>query len=79
LWLDDHTFSKFLDIIDRSQGNNLRQFSSASSAMVDVLVHERVKESASFAIEMVDMHYIIGLPKGSELLLQSITGSLVQL
>jgi hypothetical protein len=74
LSLDDTTFSKFLNILDLSQGNMLRQFSYACHAIVIALVNGNVKELTEFAIEKVGIDDIISSPKGSESLLRKVTG-----
>lgn len=71
--LDDAAFNVVMGILEQSQGDMLRRFSQASRPVVDALVHGKVKESASFPIELVNTNEIIDSPKGSEALLHCLS------
>jgi len=60
---------KFLPILDRSQGNLLREFSEAANPMVRHMLRGTVKGSQIFRLEAIDPEEILRLPKGSRALL----------
>jgi hypothetical protein len=74
LSIDDNSFIKLVEILKQSQGNELRQFSYASSGMVNSIICGRMNGLALFPIENVESNQITSLPKNSDILLQLITG-----
>ncbi|KAJ5921102.1 hypothetical protein N7466_009428 [Penicillium verhagenii] len=58
-------FKLFLDILDESQGDILRQFSTAADKIVRHLIYEDMNHPEPFHLEVVDAKEILEHPKGS--------------
>ena len=64
------TFETFVDILEVSQGNNLRKFSTAILPMQDTIAYSTLQQTRPFALEEIDTEEIINQAKGSEGLLR---------
>jgi hypothetical protein len=61
-----------MSLLDQSQGETLRKFSTAIYPMVKALIQDNIHQSEPFTIESVETGNILELPKGSPVLLHLI-------
>jgi hypothetical protein len=70
--LSDAVFLKFVRLLDESQGNILREFSAAVSAIIDALLIGSLEQREPFKLESIQLSDILQYPKGSSGLLSLI-------
>lgn len=63
-------FNLFLDILEESQGDLVRQFSTAADKIVRHLIYEDMDHPEPFHLEVMDAKEILEHPKGSPGLLR---------
>lgn len=69
---NETTFETFVDLLEVSQGDALRVFSTAVSPLQDSITYSTLQQSGPFELEKIDAQVILSQAKGSEGLLRLI-------
>lgn len=72
LKIHETTFEAFVDLLEVSQGDALRAFSTAVSPLQDSITYSTLQQAGPFELETTDAQVILSQAKGSEELLRLI-------